>query len=631
VSVPASASASAGVALTSSDLSAFLDGYVPVEMDRAGVAGLAVAVVADGHVVLARGYGSADRARRVPVSAERTLFRIGSISKLFAWTAVMQLVEQHRLDLDADVQRYVDFPLPAGPGRPVTMRDLMTHAAGYEETVRGMWAVDGEPADDLRGYLVAHAPARIFPAGRVVAYSNWGATLAGYVVQRVSGEPFARYVDRHVLQPLGMARTSFAQPLPAAIAGDASAGYAEAADPAKGFETIRVAPAGAASSSAADMARFMIAELGDGSVDGGARILRPETIAQMQAPQFRPAPQVPAMGLGFWQDGGFDERVVGHGGDTQWFHSGLYLLPGRHVGVFVSQNSAGRRALRDELMRRFMARYFPDAPAAVPAGRPPASETDGLPGRYIDSRRNESGALALATLTSQTSIAIDDAGTMTVGGAKGLDDRPVRLRWRGPGTWQDERDPARRLFFWRDAGGRWNYAGHVPVVVGQRVEGWRDARVFDGVLFAALGTMALTLAAWPVAALVRRHFRRRHGLAIALPPAQRRARVALRWAALLTLLPWLALLAPPLAGMDAFQLVMKPEVVALLRVVQAAAWAGPAAVALAAWAAALRFSPAGGRPARWTSKAHALACLLAAAGGVLAAWQGHLMTGIERF
>ena len=123
--------------LTAPDVAAFVDGYLPTEMDRAGINGVSVAIVKDGQVLLARGYGSADREHHVAMTPD-TLMRIGSISKLFTWTAVMQLVERHQLDLDADVQQYIDFDLPRTFAQPITLRELMTHTAGFEETFHGM-------------------------------------------------------------------------------------------------------------------------------------------------------------------------------------------------------------------------------------------------------------------------------------------------------------------------------------------------------------------------------------------------------------------------------------------------------------------------------------------------------------
>lgn len=630
-SAPAPAPAPEAHELTSADLSAFLDGYLPIEMDRGAINGVTVSVVKDGRLLFARGYGSADRERHVPVSADDTLFRIGSISKLFLWTAVMQLVERRQLDLDADVQRYVDFPLPRAFGQPVTMRQLMTHTAGFEDTIRGMWVAEGDPLD-LRDYLVHHVPARIFAPGSVVAYSNYGAALAGYVVQRLAGEPFDAVVQHRILQPLGMAHTTFAQPLPPALAPLMSRGYLEGADAAKPFELIRVAPAGSVSASATDMARFMIAQLGDGSVDG-QRILQPATLAQMQTPQWWPHPRGPAFALGLWEDGAFAQRVIGHGGDSEWFHSGLFLLPAQHVGVFISQNSLGRHVLRDQMFRRFMERYFPAPATRFPAGAPPAAETEGLAGSYMTSRRNEHSPLFLVALMGQAVVRVDGEGLLSVSGSTGLDDRPLKYRSLGHGVWQSPDDATRRLFFNRDAAGRWQMGSHVPVEVAQRQPWTRDVRLMRLLLAGALLTALATLVGWPLAAMARWHFaaptvreaRDVRDVRDVRDARERRARIALRVAALLVLLPW-AVLALPLARADnaALFLMASPAVPALLEAVRVAAGAGVFALLLAAWALAARLRRRG---SWWWARVHAALVLLAAAAGLLMAWQGQLMAG----
>ncbi len=605
--------------LTQADVSAFLDGYLPVEMDRAAINGVTVAIVKDGQLLYAKGYGVADRAHHVPVSADTTLFRIGSTSKLFMWTAVMQLVEQHRIDLDADVHRYLDFPLPLADGKPLTMRQLMTHTPGFEETVRDMWAREGDSLD-LRDYLVHHVPRRIFAPGTVVAYSNYGAALAGYIVQRVSGEPFDAYVQRHIIAPLGMAHTTFAQPLPPALAPSMSLGYLEGADEAKPFEFIRVAPAGSASASATDMARFMIANLGDGSLDG-QRILQPDTLAQMQSPQWWPNPRGPAWALGFWEDSAYGTHVIGHGGDSQWFHSGMFLLPAQHVGVFVSQNSLGKRVLRGQLMRRFMERYFP-APAPVfPAGKPAASETDGLAGTYMSSRRNESGPLYLAALMGQTTVRVDADGVLTIAGMEGLDDRAVKFRSLGHGVWQNPDDPTRRLYFNRDAAGQWQLGYHEPVEVEQRSPWTRDSRLMRATLGLSLFVMLATLLAWPVAAMIRRH----HDVLPPADPREQRARRWLRLCALLVALPW-AIFFVPLGLVDngGETVMTSPYIPDVLRLVQATAWLAFLALPLAAWAAA---RGVGSRGVWWWSRIHAVLVLLATMGALFMAWTGHLLIG----
>ena len=197
--------------LTAEDAAAFFDDLLPKRLHDADIAGAVVAVVKDGRVLFTKGYGYADVAAKQPVSADGTLFRIASISKLFTWTAVMQLVEQGRLDLDGDVNRYLDFQIPATYAQPVTMRHLMTHTAGFQVTFPDYSTWPGTRVWPLKEFLIRFLPRRIFPAGTTPAYSNYGAALAGYVVERISRQSFDEYVAEHIFKPLGMLRTTFVQ------------------------------------------------------------------------------------------------------------------------------------------------------------------------------------------------------------------------------------------------------------------------------------------------------------------------------------------------------------------------------------------------------------------------------------
>ena len=262
---PAPAAPVPAAPLTPADVDAYLDGMLPAALDRTEIAGAAVTVVHDGQVLASRGYGYADSgsdggAPR-PVDPDRTLFRVGSVSKVFTAAAVLQLVEQGALDLDADVARYLDFPLPRRFDEPVTLRTLLTHTAGFEERAAHLMSYD-EPAPALRDVVAVDPPEQVFAPGTVPSYSNYGYALAGYVVERVTGTPFTEHVDRAVLARAGMASSSFAQPLPLDLAGRLSRGYTTASAAPAPFEVVAPAPAGALTASAADVGRFMLGQLG---------------------------------------------------------------------------------------------------------------------------------------------------------------------------------------------------------------------------------------------------------------------------------------------------------------------------------------------------------------------------------
>src|SRR5881394_3398573 len=262
-------------ALTKSDFETFLDALIPSQLQNRDIAGAVVSVVKDGQVLFTKGYGYADFTAKKPVLADQTLFRPGSISKLFTATAVMQLVEQGKVDLDRDVNEYVDFAIPKIYPEPVTLRRLLTHTAGFEETLKNLFVPTVREMRPLRDYLIAAMPARIFATGTVPSYSNYGLTIAGYIVERISGEPFDKYVAAHILTPLKMDHSTFAQPLPEALEANMSPGYLAAAQGARKFEFVTASPAGALSATATDMTRLMLAFLAEGTLEG-ATILKPE-------------------------------------------------------------------------------------------------------------------------------------------------------------------------------------------------------------------------------------------------------------------------------------------------------------------------------------------------------------------
>jgi CubicO group peptidase (beta-lactamase class C family) len=374
------------------ELEAFVDGFVGGELEAYDVAGLTVAVVKDGRLFFAKGYGWADVDRRIPVDADKTPFRPGSVSKLVTWTAVMQLVERGKLDLDADVNTYLtQFKIPASYPAPITLRHVLTHTVGLEDGGIGyLMARSPQQIVPLARSLADHTPARVRPVGTSreglsSSYSNWATALAGLIVANVSGASFEDYVEVNILRPLEMDDSTFKEPLPEALEKRMSLGYTFEAGAFKpqGFEFIaNFGPAGSMTATATDMARFMVAHLQDGSA-GDARILKPETAHAMHARVFSPHPAVGGSGLGFYETYVNGRRLIGHGGDTNYFHSELALLEKEGIGLFASVNTAGKAALVPRhFLRAFMNHYFP---ARLPAVKPPddfAARAGRYAGRY---------------------------------------------------------------------------------------------------------------------------------------------------------------------------------------------------------------------------------------------------------
>src|SRR5215203_1388473 len=262
------------------EMEAFLDEELGREMEKHHIAGAAVSVVKDGKLFFVKGYGSADLENKTPVDPEQTVFRIGSVGKLFTWTAVMQLAEQGKLDLDEDINAYLDFRIPDTYPQPITLKDLMTHTSGFEDRLRGSVVSDPNDVVPTREWLISNMPARVRPPGDIAGYSNYNAMLAGYIVARVSGEPYHQYIQEHILNPLGMVHSTAQSPIPPDLRAHASVGYTYEDGAFQEFPDTSemgpteleyadigqpaLVPAGDMQSSATDMARFMIAHLQDG-------------------------------------------------------------------------------------------------------------------------------------------------------------------------------------------------------------------------------------------------------------------------------------------------------------------------------------------------------------------------------
>ena len=504
--------------LSKTDLDSWLDGYLPFALQVDDIAGAEVAVVKDGQILTERGYGYANVAKRVPVDPDRTLFRPGSVSKLVTWTAVMQLVGQHRLDLDADVNSYLDFRIPPFKGQPITLRQIMTHTAGFAERARDISFYDQNNLQSLGAFLKAWTPDRIFAPGTTPAYSNWATTLAGYIVQRVSGTPFDDYVEQHVFAPLGMHDSTFRQPLPARLAPQLSVGYRRASQPPIPFEFIGPFPAGSLSTTASDMARFMIAHLQDGE-PRGTHILDPATARMMHdSPLARVDPMslIPPlnrMELGFFETNINGHEVIGHLGDIEAFHTILHLFTRDGVGLYASFNSPGRdgavQPLRAALFHDFADRYFPQAAqdGRVAPGVA-AQHARMMVGRWQGSRRSAGTFLASLNLLSQVNVSMGPSGDLVVPGITYPSGALRRWVEIAPFVWRDANGHDRLAAKLVDGKVvRWSWDFESPFEVMERVPASRSSGWILPSLAAALAILLLSLLYWPASWLVRRHYR----------------------------------------------------------------------------------------------------------------------------
>src|SRR5215212_52606 len=382
------------------EMEAFLDEELGREMEKHHIAGAAVSVVKDGKLFFAKGYGSADLENKTPVDPEQTVFRIGSVGKLFTWTAVMQLAEQGKLDLDEDINTYLDFRIPDTYPQPITLKDLMTHTSGFEDRLRGSVVSDTDDLVPTREWLISNMPARVRPPGDIAGYSNYNAMLAGYIVARVSGEPYHQYIQEHILNPLGMVHSTAQSPIPPDLRAHASVGYTYEDGAFHVFPDYTVQPAalpsGAHQASVTDMARFMIAHLQNGRYGDanttGVRILKKTTAQQMHSTLYTPDPRLLGTAYGFFDFSDNGQRTLGHVGYSPPMYSLLLLLPEQNLGVYVAYNSEGGGDLTNQhlgFQRAFFDHYYP-APA-VESIKPPADFAERA-GRFEGSYRMTQGS-----------------------------------------------------------------------------------------------------------------------------------------------------------------------------------------------------------------------------------------------
>jgi CubicO group peptidase (beta-lactamase class C family) len=479
-------------------LAARLDGLAEGFMLREQVPG-AIAAVVSGETVILRGYGLADVDEGTPVSPEATRFEIGSITKLFTWVAVMQLVEEGALDLREDLAPYLPEDLVPGD-TPLTMAQLMSHRPGFEESYAIFDpAIAALPRTEA---LAAAAPEQVFPRGEVTSYSNWGVALAGLAVEEITGQSWEETVQKRILDPLGMADTTLGEGARRADQPPLSRSYrvqAGIAHPAFRIDIGAFAPAGGIASTAADMARFLRFLIGDGALEG-ARLLQPETMEAMRTRLYDDRPDAADMSHGLQSRPLFGTIVYGHGGGLNAFLSNLVFIPEIEAGVFISQNGGAGASLPllapDLILAELAAEagLEPPAPEAVPDAAARASEAAG---RYLNNRRTFSGSAQFFGALSVLPVTATPDGALML--PTGKLPAPSRFEPIGPDLWQNAQGD--RIVLIRDAEGRiLRLADGTGAHTHERLRGLADPIW----LFAAFGAAAL-LSLTTLVGLIWRH------------------------------------------------------------------------------------------------------------------------------
>ncbi|MEO3789335.1 serine hydrolase [Nonomuraea sp. B10E15] len=429
-------------------LAEMVDRIVPEQLAKERIPGAAVVVVSGGRTVLAKGYGVADVATRRPVDPRRTGFFTGSLAKLFTATAALQLVDDGKLDLRADVNRYLTtFKIKnTFPGRPVALEHLLTYTAGFDDDIVGLAEADAEDVGSLRDSLAGRQPRRVRPPGTRVAYDNYGMALAGHLVEAASGQPYAEYVEQHVLEPLGMNATSLAVPHAAALDAALAGAYRPSAE---GYATVKGqygpwAPTGTGPvSTPADMGRFMLAHLSDDPRMGEnvARRLREQHYAQ--------DPRIPGMGYAFEQRSRNGHRLVYKDGEVPGHHNVMALLPEQDLGIYVVYNGDGVGQVAgwsgQSLVNQIIDQYFPLLPAGTPAVS--GGDMTRYAGTYRSTRTSRTSLMKVSALFATPSVQANTDGTLTTTGLSPDPERTTQ-HWVpiGPGLFQ-ERDGQAKIAF----------------------------------------------------------------------------------------------------------------------------------------------------------------------------------------
>ena len=497
----------------------FAEEIFPALADSFEVPGAVLAVVGRAGTLALEGYGYANLTTKRPVDPERTLFRVGSVSKPVTATAILQLWERAAFDLQTDINHYLDrITVPDAYDTPVTAHELLTHTAGLDEQLFG----SGAPAaPDLAAYLRATLPERVYPPGLLHSYSNHGYGLLGVLVEDVTGLSYAEVVDRNVFAPLGMTASTFQQPPPPALRERLATGYHCAGDGCTPlpYDYVAFGPAGALQTTAADMARFIAFHL-----NGTGSVLADSTRRRMRSPQWQPHPALGGMGYGFYRGMVGRYEALRHAGGWPGWSSQLVLVPEADLGYFIAVNTDAHPFM-EALLEQFAADVL-KGPLPPPTAGPPDVPLGRYAGTYRLARHAHRGVDKLAMLAG---LPMPDLHVETQGdSALVLVAGETRERLYPAGTHgvfiRPGLDP-RRYFFETDGSGPAARI-HTDYASLERIPWWAGREISAWILALCLVAFVSAVVAWLVSLLRKRE----------VPPALGRARTLAASAAICHLL-----------------------------------------------------------------------------------------------
>ncbi len=414
-----SSSFSQSVPETAKEFGDLLDRFIVKKMSKHHIAGSVLIYIKNGKLFYKKGYGFANLELKTPVDPDKTVFRVGSISKLFIGTAVMQLVEQGKLDLNEDINTYLTrFKVPTKPSKPVKLKHLLTHTAGFDDLVLNRSTLNREDRMNLGKFLQKALPDLVMKSGQVISYSNYGMNLAAYIVELVSGKPFHQCVDNNILKPLNMHQSSF-MPL-AKLMNNKATPYVYR----KGrFEPLphdypHDYASGSLMTTATDMAKFMIAHLKNGNYNG-IRILKSRTAEFMHQQQFSNFPTFPGVAISFFECFFKGKRILWHTGGITGFQTKLTLIPDHQSGIFMSYNADIPQGedfdLNEQVCMRILDQYYPSVskPSIKAASFSSIPET--IEGRYRNNRLTRKQLTKIAVIANDIEVKILDNNSILVG------------------------------------------------------------------------------------------------------------------------------------------------------------------------------------------------------------------------
>jgi CubicO group peptidase (beta-lactamase class C family) len=441
-------------------LEAFMDGVVNTTMEDSHIAGAVVAVMVNGELAFKKGYGYADIENGIPVDPDKTMFRIGSVSKLFTYMSLMQLHEQGKLDLDANIQDYLpDLAIPETFPEPIKVINLFTHTAGFEDRVIGLFAKDESALLPYNELLENELPTRVRKPGLVSSYSNHSLGIAGLIIENISGMSWAEYVRKNILEPLAMEYATAYQPVPQPLTDYSSIGYrwVNGEYKAQQFEYVPLGAAGTMSASAGAMMRFMAAALGGGELDG-QRVIGENTLSQMQSRLYEVHPSLNAWMYGYAEGSSNGIQTFGHDGGTMQFFTLFLMIPGDNNGVFVSTNTTGGGKLLGAVLKGLLNRYYPYDTDIAPIATP--SDVGGIIGEYSTYRHAFTTPSKLIRLDGTYSVSPGEAGQVKIiGGPKGsqtaieIEPMVFQLQDKNTKIYFDTDENGQQRMFFGSAGG----------------------------------------------------------------------------------------------------------------------------------------------------------------------------------